>query len=85
MPGKIDLALEQANAFWPKLEQDVKSRSVSNQATISLAEEKRNKAKLAMDQAQDNIDKMRVTAPMDGLVSLEKNEEAMGGFCSSRE
>ena len=50
-------------------------------ATISLAEEKRNKAKLAMDQAQGNIDKMRVTAPMDGLVALEKNEGAMGGFC----
>ena len=68
-----------------ELEQDVKSRSASNQATISLAEEKRNKAKLAMDQAQGNIDKMRVTSPMDGLVSLEKNEGAMGGFCSSAE
>jgi hypothetical protein len=45
-----------------------------------LAEEKRNKAKLAMDQAQSNIDKMRVTSPMDGLVALEKNEGAAGGF-----
>lgn len=78
---KNDLALEQAKRVQVELEQDVKSRSVSNQATISLAEEKRNKAKLAMDQAQGNIDKMRVTAPMDGLVALEKNEEAMGGFC----
>jgi len=34
-----------------------------------------------MDQAQDNITKMRVMAPMDGLVALEKNEGAMGGFC----
>ena len=78
---KNDLALEQAKRVLAELEQDVKSRSASNQATISLAEEKRNKAKLAMDQAQDNIDKMRVTAPMDGLVALEKNEGAMGGFC----
>ena len=78
---KNDLALEQAKRVLAELEQDVKSRSVSNQATISLAEEKRNKAKLAMDQAQGNIDKMRVTAPMDGLVALEKNEGAMGGFC----
>ena len=46
----------------------------------SLAEEKRNKAKLAMDQAQDSINKMRVTAPMDGLVALEKNEDASGGL-----
>ena len=78
---KNDLALEQAKRVLAELEQDVKSRSVSNQATISLAEEKRNKAKLAMDQAQGNIDKMRVVSPMDGLVALEKNEGAMGGFC----
>ena len=78
---KNDLALDQAKRVLAELEQDVKSRSVSNQATISLAEEKRNKAKLAMDQAQGNIDKMRVTSPMDGLVALEKNEGAMGGFC----
>ncbi len=80
---KNDLALEQAKRVLAELEQDVKSRSVSNQATIALAEEKRNKAKLAMDQAQDNINKMRVTAPMDGLVALEKNEGAIGGFCFS--
>ncbi len=78
---KNDLALDQAKRVLAELEQDVKSRSASNQATISLAEEKRNKAKLAMDQAQGNIDKMRVTSPMDGLVALEKNEGAMGGFC----
>ena len=77
---KNDLALEQAKRVLAELEQDVKSRSASGEATISLAEEKRNKAKLAMDQAQDNINKMRVTAPMDGLVALEKNEGAAGGF-----
>ena len=77
---KNDLALEQAKRVLAELEQDVKSRSASGEATISLAEEKRNKAKLAMDQAQDNINKMRVAAPMDGLVALEKNEGAAGGF-----
>jgi biotin carboxyl carrier protein len=77
---KNDLALEQAKRVLAELEQDVKSRNASGQATISLAEEKRNKAKLAMDQAQDSINKMRVTAPMDGLVALEKNEGATGGF-----
>jgi HlyD family secretion protein len=77
---KNDLALEQAERVLAELEQDVKSRSASNQANISLAEEKRNKAKLAMDQAQKNIEKMRVIAPMDGLVALEKNAGAAGGF-----
>jgi HlyD family secretion protein len=77
---KNDLALEQAKRVLAELGQDVQSRSASGQATISLAEEKRNKAKLAMDQAQDSINKMRVRAPMDGLVALEKNENATGGF-----
>ena len=71
---KNQLALEGAQRVLAEVEQDVKSRTASNQATISLAEEKRNKAKLAMEQAQGNIDKMRVVAPMDGLVALEKNE-----------
>lgn len=77
---KNQLALEGAQRVLAELEQDVKSRSVSNQATIQLAEEKRNKAKLQMDQAQSSIDKMRVMAPMDGLVALEKNDGAAGGF-----
>jgi len=77
---KNDLALEQAKRVLAELEQDVKSRTASGQATIQLAEEKRNKAKLAMDQAQSNIEKMRVSAPIDGLVALEKNEDSAGGF-----
>jgi len=77
---KNDLALEGARRVLAELEQDVKSRSASGQATIALAQEKRNKAKLAMDQAQQNISKMRVAAPMDGLVALEKNERAAGGM-----
>lgn len=77
---KNQLALEGAQRVLAELEQDVKSRSISNQATIQLAEEKRNKAKLLMDDAQRNIDKMRVVAPMDGLVALDKNEGAAGGF-----
>jgi HlyD family secretion protein len=71
---KNQLALEAAQRVRAEVEQDVKSRSASNLATIELAQEKRNKAKLAMDQAADNITKMRVRAPMDGLVSLQKNE-----------
>jgi len=77
---KNDLALEQAKRVFAELEQDVKSRSASGKATIAVAEEKRNKSKLAMDQAQNNIEKMRVMAPMDGLVALEKNERAAGGM-----
>jgi len=77
---KNNLALEQANRVLSELEQDVKSHTASGQATISLALEKRNKAQLAMDQARHNIDRMRVVSPMDGLASVEKNRDSMGGF-----
>jgi len=77
---KNDLLLEQAHRVLAELEQDVKSHSASGEATIVLAQEKRNKAKLAMDQAEENIRKMKVVAPIDGLVALQKNESAAGGF-----
>lgn len=77
---KNQLALDQANRALVELEQDIKSHSASGQAAVYLAQEKRNKAKLAMDQAQQNIGKMRIAAPMDGLISIEKNREAMGGI-----
>jgi HlyD family secretion protein len=73
---KNQLALEQAQRVLAQLEQDMQSHTASGQATICLAEEKRNKAKLAMDQAQQNIDKMHVAATMDGLVSIEKNHDS---------
>jgi HlyD family secretion protein len=75
---KNQLALEQARKALAKLQQDIQSHTVSGQASILLAKEKRNKAKLAMDTATDNIAKMRVLSPMDGLVSIEKNQGAMG-------
>jgi HlyD family secretion protein len=77
---KNQLALEQAKRVLAQLEQDIQSRTASGQAAIYLAREKRNKAKLAMDQAQENIKKMKVPAALDGLVSIEKNRDANGGF-----
>lgn len=78
--AKNDAALRQAKRLLEELEQDIESHTASGQASIYLSQEKYNKAKLAMDQAQQNIDKMRVTAPMDGLISIQKNMDASGGF-----
>jgi HlyD family secretion protein len=77
---KNDLALQQAQRVLTELEKDIESHRASGQASIFLAQEKSNKAKLAMDQAQQNLDHMRVIAPMDGLVSIQKNMDAAGGF-----
>jgi multidrug resistance efflux pump len=77
---KNKLALEQTQRVLAELEKDDQSHQASSQASITLAQEKFNKAKMAMDQAQQNLGKMRVTAPMDGLVSIQKNMNASGGF-----
>ncbi len=77
---KNDLALVQAKRVLAEQEKDIESHKASGQAATYLAQEKYNKAKLGMDQAQQNLDKMRVTAPMDGLVSIQKNIFVMGGI-----
>ena len=78
--AKNDAALKQAKQLLAELERDIESHNKSGQASVYLAQEKYNKSKLEMDQAQQNIDKMSVTAPMDGLISIQKNMDATGGF-----
>ena len=75
---KNELLLQGAKRALAELEKDIESHHASGQAAVFLAQEKYNKAKLAMDQAQQNLDHMRVTSPMDGLVSIQKNMS--GGF-----
>ena len=83
--SKIDaqknvLALNEAKRALAQLEQDIRTHSASNKAALDISEEKRNKARLAMDQAEDNIKKMTVTAPIDGLVVVHPNVDSTGGF-----
>jgi HlyD family secretion protein len=78
--AKNDAALKQAKQLLSELEGDIESHNKSGQASIYLAQEKYNKSKLEMEQAQQNIDRMTVTAPMDGLISIQKNMNASGGF-----
>jgi len=83
--SKIDaqknvLAEEEAKRALAQLEQDVRSHSASNEAALAISEEKRHKARLAMDNAEQNIQKMRVIAPIDGLMVIRGNRDAAGGF-----
>lgn len=80
---KNNLALVQARRVLAEQENDIESHKQSGQAATYLAQEKYNKARLEMDQAQQNLDKMRVTSPMDGLVSIQKNIYALGGIMFS--
>jgi len=77
---KNQLALEQANRALAELEQDIQSHGITGKTGMDLAREKWNKAKLSMDQAQQNIKKMRVISPIDGLVAIQKNLDSTGGM-----
>jgi HlyD family secretion protein len=83
--SKIDaqknlLALDEAKRALAQLEQDIRSHSASNEAALAISEEKGHKARLAMEQAQENIQRMRIPAPIDGLVVIHGNRDASGGF-----
>jgi len=75
---KNQLALDQANRALAELEHDIQSHGITGRTGIDLAHEKWNKAKLSMDQAQQNIQRMRVVSPIDGLVAIQKNAGDFG-------
>jgi HlyD family secretion protein len=74
------LSLEEAKRRLAQLEQDIQSHSTSNQASIAVAEEKREKARVIIRQAETNIANMRLRASLDGMVVVKENREASGGF-----
>jgi len=77
------LDLEEARRRLEQLEQDVESHRRSRQADSDVQQEKLNRAKLAMTIARQNIEDMKVRAPMDGIVSLKQNVDAAGGILYS--
>src|SRR5437870_7352157 len=74
------LALDEARRALAQLEQDIRSHSASNEAALAISQEKRHKARLAMEAADENVTKMRVTAPRDALVVPRGNTDATGGM-----
>jgi multidrug efflux pump subunit AcrA (membrane-fusion protein) len=77
---KNELSLEEARRRLAQLEQDVKSRAETSDASVAVSLEKRNKARLAMQRAQQVIDSLVIRAPLDGVVSLKENRDAAGGM-----
>jgi HlyD family secretion protein len=77
---KNQLSLEEAKRRLAQLEEDVKARAETSKASLTVVEEKRNKAMLAMQRAQSVIDSLQLKAPMDGIVMVKENRDAMGGM-----
>lgn len=74
------LSLEEARRRLAQLEEDVKSRAATSQASLAVVEEKRHKAMLSMQRAQQVIDSLVLRAPFDGVVSVKENRNAAGGI-----
>jgi HlyD family secretion protein len=73
------LTLEEAKRALEQLEQDITSRAETGEASLAVLVEKRNKASLAVQRARQVIDGLVLTAPLDGVVSVKENRDAMGG------
>ena len=71
---KLTLTLQESKGRLAQLQEDLKSRTASDRASLAVLEEKRNKSRLQMDNAQRNIDNMRLRAPFDGLVAVKPND-----------
>ena len=74
------LSYEEAQRRLAQLQEDVKSRAATNVASLAVVQEKRTKAQLAMQRAQQVIDSLVIKAPFDGVVSLKENRDASGGM-----
>ena len=74
------LNLEEARRRQTQLEDDMKSHAATNQAALAVLEEKRNKSRLDMQVAQQNIDNMKVKTSIGGLVALKDNMDSTGGW-----
>lgn len=75
-----ELTLEEARRKLEELEQNVKERSATSRAALEVAQEKRNKAIIGIQQAERNIEQMEIRAPFDGVILVRDNRMASGGM-----
>src|SRR6195256_5785436 len=74
------LTLDEAKRALTQLQQDIQPHSAPNQGALAISEENRHKARLSMEQAEQNIKNMHITAPIEGLVVIHGNRDSTGGF-----
>ena len=79
---KNELTLDEARQHLAQLERDAAARVSTSAAALAVLEEKRHKARLAMDRAQSIIDHLDVKSPIDGLVSVKENRDGQFFFFS---
>ncbi len=77
---KRALALEENRRRLAQLDHDALSRTITGRAGVAVVEERRNRSRLSAERSQQIIDSLDVLAPIDGLVVVRENRDAMGGM-----
>lgn len=77
---KRELTLEEARRRLDQLQQDQRSRALTDAAELAVVQERLNKERLDADRARRNIESLTVRATAPGLVVVRQNREAAGGF-----
>ena len=76
---KRQLAVEEARRRLAQLEDDLKSRTTTSRAALAVVNERRTKARLAADRAQQIIANLELRSPLDGVVVVMENRDAANG------
>lgn len=71
------LSLEEAKRRLAQTREDVTSRAATSQASLDVAQEKRNKARLAMQRATKVLESLVLRAPLDGVVTVKENRDGL--------
>lgn len=77
---KRELTLEEARRRLDQLQQDQRSRALTDAAELAVVQERLNKERLDAERARRNIDSLTVRATAPGLVVVRQNRDAAGGF-----
>jgi multidrug resistance efflux pump len=78
--ARRQLNLEEARRRLAEMERDVTSRAAASKASLAMLNERRLKTEMSATRAQQNIDTLRITAPISGHVAARENREAAGGI-----
>jgi len=74
------LTLEESRRRVKQLEDDASARTATSTAAMAVVEERRNKARMAMERAQGIIDNLEVKASVDGVIAVKENRDGQFFF-----
>jgi multidrug resistance efflux pump len=78
--ARRQLNLTEARRRLEQVERDVKARAAASTAALTMLNERRLKTEMTSTRAKQNIETLRINAPIDGHVVARENRDAAGGI-----